>query len=521
MTKKYNFILFQLRLLMLIFIIYIITSQYTNLIKYYEQNGLWVISGFDVPVHMWYAYALLKSPSMIFTPAENPNLFDLLLLGALPIELKYKSIYIYILIIMHLLVYITIIAYILSKFIKTYIDSLLIAGGLILGNYQFLQSIAEGLYPYILALLLLIVYLFVLSKSSYRLLLLLLILYTDIFVFLFGLIFEILTLIIDLIIRQNKALYNKKYILILFAMLLLGIPKIMAVLVATYYALSGHYQEAIGSFRPSILELSVFMFNSNYILLYYIFIYVFLIIISIAYKKLFNINYHVYFLVLLILLFALSGNVLARTARLVSLFIPLFIFYNFNEVFNFSYKKKLIIFYLIIYIYLVPLFMNLLQGSNVVHFYYQLDPDIFDFYNEIKDYYLTQYITQNKNILVLYYITYDDWLPYYLTYSFASYDVYYYASGPFELHQITIIPIQRIISPILIFNNRTTYVVLIISNNTKIHYHWPSHIIFNSNCLDLIYYRFQHEHSFYFYSIYDRCCIIVANSTINFLNASC
>jgi hypothetical protein len=198
----------------------------------------------------------------------------------------------------------------------------------------------------------------------------------------------------------------------------------------------------------------------------------------------------------------------------------LFLSHYFNEVLNLFYRKKLIIVYLIIYICLVPLFMNLLQGSNVVNYYYQLDPDILDYYNEIKDHYLTEYILQNKYLLILYYITYDDWLPYYLTYSLASYDVYYYASGPFKLHQITIIPIQRIISPILIFNNKTTYVVLIISNNTKIHYHWPSHIVFNSNCLDLIYYRFQHEHSFYFYSIYDRCRIIVGNSTIIFLNAS-
>jgi len=521
MPKKFNFIHFQLRILMLIFVIYIITNGYTNLIKHYQQSGLWVISGFDVPVHMWYAYAVLKSPFMLFTPAENPNLFDFLLLGALHMELKYFSIYIYILIIILLLLYITVIAYILARVLKTYIDSLLIAGGLIIGNYQFLQSIAEGLYPYILGLLLLIIYLFILSKSSYRLLLLLLILYTNIFVFLFGLIFEILTLIVDLIIKQNRAFYNKKYVSILFATLLLGIPKIMAVFSAIYHALSGHYQEAIGLFRPSILDLSVFMFNSDYTLLYYIFIYVFLIVITITHKKIFNINHHLYFLVLLFLLFVLSGNVLARTARLVSLFIPLFIFYNFNEVLNYSYKKKLIIIYLIIYIYMLPLFMNLLQGSNVVHFYYQLDPEILDFYNKIKDHYLTHYVMHNKNVLVLYYITYDDWLPYYLTNSFVSYDVYYYASGPFELHQITVIPIQRIISPILIFNNRTTHVVLIISNNTKIHYHWPSHIFFNSNCLDLIYHRFQHEHSFYFYSIYDRCCIIVGNSTIIFLNASC
>ena len=517
---KYNFILFQLRLLMLIFIIYIIASQFTKLIKYYEQSDLWVISGFDVPVHMWYAYALLKLPSVIFTPAENPNLLHFLLLGVLQFELKYKSIYIYVLIIIILLAYIAIIAYILNKFLKTHIDSLLIATGLILGNYQFLQSIAEGLYPYLLALLLLIVYLFILSKSLYRLVLLLLILYTNIFVFILGLIFEILTVVCDLTIRQNKALYNKKYILILFITLLLGIPKIMAILEATYYALSGHYQEAIGSFRPSILELSVFMYNSNYTLFYYIFIYAFIVIISIAYKKLFNINYHVYFLVLLFLLFVLSDNVLARTARVVSLFIPLLIFYNFKKAFNLFYNKKLIIFYSIMCIYLVPFFMNLLQGSNVVNYYYQLDPDILNYYNEIKDHYLSQHIMRNKNLLVLYYITYDDWLPYYLTNSFASYDVYYYASGPFELHQITIIPIQRIISPILIFNNNTTYVVLIISNNTKIHYHWPSHIVFNSDCLDLIYYRFQHEHTFYLYSIYDRCRIVVGNSTITFLNVS-
>ena len=517
---KYNFVLFQLRLLMIIIIIYIIVNQFTKLIKYYEQSDLWVISGFDVPVHVWYAYALLKSPSLLFTPAENPNLFHFLLLGVLQIELKIKSLYIYFLIIMILLAYIAIIGYIYNKFLKSYIDSLLIATGLILGNYQFQQSIAEGLYPYLLALLLLIVYLFILSKSTYRLVLLLIILYTNIFVFVLALIFEILTVISDLTTRQNKSLYNKRYFIILFMTLFLGIHKIMAVLEATYYALSGQYQEAIGSFRPSIFELSVFMYNSNYTLFYYIFIYAFLVIISIAYKKLFNINHHVYFLVLIFLLLALSDNVLARTARTVSLFIPLFIFYNFKEVFNISYKKDSSIFYLIIYIYLLPLFINLLQGGSVVNYYYQLDPDILNYYNEIKDHYLSQYIIQNKNILVLYYITYDDWLPYYLTYSFASYDVYYYASGSFELHQITIIPIQRIISPILIFNNETTSVVLILSNNTKIHYHWPSHIVFNSDCLDLIYYRFQHEHYFYFYSIYDRCRIIVGNSTITFLNVS-
>jgi hypothetical protein len=225
---------------------------------------------------------------------------------------------------MLLLAYITITAYIFNKFLKSYIDSLMVATGLILGSYQLLQSIAEGLYPYLLASLFLIVYLFILSKSPYRLALLLLILYTNIFVFLLGLIFEILAVVIDLITRQNRTLYNKKYILILFITLLLGLPKIIAVIESTYYALSGHYQEAIGSFRPSILDLSVFMYNSNYTLFYYIFIYALLIIISIAHKKLFNISHHVYFLVLLFLLFVLSGNVLARTARLVSLLIPLF-----------------------------------------------------------------------------------------------------------------------------------------------------------------------------------------------------
>ncbi len=123
---------------------------------------------------------------------------------------------------------------------------------------------------------------------------------------------------------------------------------------------------------------------------------------------------------------------------------------------------------------------------------------------------------QNKSIIILYYITYDDWLPYYLTYSLANYDVYYYAYGSFELHQITIIPIQRIISPVLIFNNKTISIFLVISNNTNFRFHWPSRIITYSNCLDLIYYQFRHAYSFHLYTFYDRCRIIVSNSTIIF-----
>ncbi len=384
MAKKRNFILLQLRFLMLIFVVYIFGNQYTNLIKYYEHTELWVISGFDIPVHLLYAHELLNSPLAVITPAQNPNLFHFLLTGAHLIELKFQSIYIYVLITALLLTYIIVIAHIINKFLKSYIDSLLIASGLILGNYQFWQSIAEGLYPYLLALLFFLIYLFMFNKSPYRVLLLPLILYTNYSVFPFVLIFEMLTVLVDLVMRQNKSFYNKKYILILVVTLLLGVPKMMGMIEAIYHALSGLYQEAIGTFRPNILELSLFMFNSNYTLLYYICIYVFLIIVSIISKKLYNINYYVYFLLLFILLFVLSGNALARTARLFSLLILLFIFHNFKELFDFSCKRKLVIFYLIIHIYLLPYFVDLLQGNNIVNFYHKLDPDILEFYNSLK-----------------------------------------------------------------------------------------------------------------------------------------